>query len=239
MKLFIVVPVYNEEEIIENTIEILKLKLSELILSEQIDNSSRILLVDDGSADDSWGAISNAGVLDKKIQGIRFSRNEGHQNALMAGITYAYGQNADAVITIDADLQQDINAIDNFIIKFKTGADVVYGIRNSRKTDEIFKRFTANCFYKIMGILGTRVIKNHADYRLLSRKAMEALLEYRETQLFLRGIVASIGLVEEKVYFDVKDRSGGESKYTISKMVSLALNGITSFSIHPMHLFFT
>lgn len=238
MRLVVVVPCYNEQDALPFTIGVLQDKLAGLMRKEMIDASSRLLFVDDGSSDATWDIIKNTGSCMESVQGIRFSRNEGHQNALMAGMRYAYCEGADAVITIDADLQQDVDAIDDFLEKYRRGADIIYGIRNSRQTDGLFKKLTAGLFYRMMSLLGARTVKNHADYRLLSRNALSALLEYGETQLYLRGMVSTLGFTEDRVYFDVKERENGKSKYSVSKMLALAFNGITSFSIGLIHMIF-
>ena len=178
------------------------------------------------------------GEISPFIHGIRFSKNEGHQNALYAGYLTGYRAGCDAVISIDADLQQDVDAIEDFIAEYKNGSDIVLGIRKSRSSDGYLKKITAELFYSIMNTLGTKTIRNHADYRLLSRRAVDCLSEYGETQLFLRGLISSMGLVQSRVYFEVKEREQGRSKYSIKKMLNLAFNGITSFSIKPMHMIF-
>lgn len=238
MKLVLVIPCYNEEAGLSHVICTLVAYMQELMRKHLIDKSSRCLFVDDGSTDSSWSIIFQASHDKEIVSGIRYARNEGHQSALWGGYTYAYRMGADAVISIDADLQQDINAIPDFLEKYKSGSDIVFGIRNSRDTDGFLKKCTAGIFYKGMSLLGTDTIKNHADYRLISRRALEALLEYGETQLFLRGMVRALGFRQDVVYFDVKPRMEGESKYTLRKMFALAADGVTSFSIRPMHLIF-
>lgn len=237
--IYFIIPCYNESEIITETGKIMSEKVENLIENNIIAPSSKILYVDDGSKDNSWALIKNIVRESSKVStAIRLSRNEGHQNALMAGMKTAYDF-ADGVVTLDADLQQDINALDEFIEKYEQGKDIVLGIRRSRNTDNIFKKVSANLFYGLMKILGTDTIRNHADYRLLSHDALTALFQYSETQLFLRGIIASMGFDTDTVMFDVKKGiRGGVSKYSFGKMVSLALNGITSLSIRPVHLIF-
>lgn len=235
--LYLVVPCFNEEEIIENTNYVISQKLQELIEKGIINSNSKVLYVDDGSKDSTWKKIQKISQDNKFVTAIRLARNEGHQNALMAGMRCAYDY-ADIVITIDADLQQDINALEEFILKYHSGKDIVFGIRNSRKTDGLIKKVTAIAFYRLMKLLGTDTITNHADYRLMSHDALTALFEYRETQLFLRGIIASMGFETDVVKFDVQERKAGKSKYSMWKMITLALNGITSLSIRPMHLVF-
>lgn len=249
--LYLVVPCYNEQDVIRETNDKLLKKLKSMTADGIISGQSGILYVDDGSQDCTWkyirefalaaknsigGGISGS-ISGGNVKGIKFSRNEGHQNALMAGMTYIHNI-ADIVITIDADLQQDIEVLDQFVRKYEEGNDIVFGIRNSRNTDNWLKKFSASLFYKIMMILGTRTIPNHADYRLISSRALDNLLEYKETQLFLRGLVADLGFRTAEVYFDVKPRAAGESKYTIRKMIRLAMNGITSLSIKPLHFVF-
>lgn len=236
--LYLVVPCYNEEEIIESSNRQLIAKMQEMMQTKLISTDSRILYVDDGSKDGTWKIIKKICAKSTAMAtAIRLSRNEGHQNALMAGMVTAY-KYADAVITIDADLQQDISVLDEFIRKYLGGVDIVFGIRNSRKEDGIFKKISALLFYTLMKWFAKDTIPNHADYRLLSHDAMTALFEYRETQLFLRGIIASMGFDTDIVKFDVKKRQAGKTKYSISKMLTLAVNGITSLSIKPIHLVF-
>lgn len=235
--LYIIVPCYNEEAVIELSNTILMDRLQELQSKKLIAEQSKILYVDDGSKDSTWEKIRAITENNTCVCAIRLARNEGHQNALMAGMKTA-AQIADVIITIDADLQQDVGVIEEFLEKYKLGADIVFGIRNSRETDSVSKRLTASLFYSVMKLLGTETIRNHADYRLMSRNALNALFEYRETQLFLRGIVASMGFSTDEVYFDVKKRMAGKTKYSFGKMLSLAFNGITSLSIRPVHLVF-
>lgn len=204
-----VVPCYNEEEIIERTNEALVGKLEELTDKSMVSPKSRILYVDDGSADSTWLKLKEIAMQSpKRVSAIRFARNEGHQNALLGGMKAAY-RYADFVITMDADLQQDLSVLEEFIGKYYAGADIVFGVKNSRKTDSFFKRATATAFYGIMKILDTDTIPNHADYRLMSHDALNALFEYKETQLFLRGIIASMGFDTDIVMFDVLERVGG------------------------------
>ena len=235
--LYIVVPCYNEEEVIESSNNILLGRLQELQDKGLIAKQSKILYVDDGSKDATWEKIIKMADERKEICAVRLAKNEGHQNALMAGMKAAY-EKADIVLTIDADLQQDVNVIEQFLEKYAAGSDIVFGVRNSRDTDGIFKKMTANIFYGLMKLLGTKTIRNHADYRLMSHNALEALFEYRETQLFLRGTVASMGFKTDTVYFDVKKRMAGKTSYSLGKMLTLAFSGITSFSIRPIHAVF-
>ncbi|MBQ7584393.1 MAG: glycosyltransferase family 2 protein [Lachnospiraceae bacterium] len=233
--LYIVIPCYNEEEILEQSLDILGDKLNRLISEGRVSGDSRILCVDDGSKDGTWDIIAKRASGDKLVLGLKFSRNYGHQNAILAGMLEAR-KTADCVVTIDADLQQDIEAMDDFLAKYMEGCDVVYGIRNDRNTDKAGKKVTAEGFYKLMRLMGADVIPNSADYRLLSAKALEALAGYPESNLFLRGLIPTMGFRSDVVYFDVKDRTGGKSKYTLGKMLGLALNGITSMSTRPLEM---
>ena len=232
--LYLIVPCYNEEEVLADTAKQLTQKLGTLIEDGIISPDSRILFVDDGSIDNTWGMIYDLhNEQSSAISGLRLATNVGHQNAILAGLFNAV-EYCDITITIDADLQQDINAIGHFLDKYHEGNDIVYGIRNTRNTDSFFKKATASLFYGIMKLLGAKIIKNSADYRLLSKKAIVALMQYNETNLFLRGILPLVGFKSDVVHFDVKKRLAGTSKYTLAKMFSLALNGITSFSVKPI-----
>lgn len=233
MKLYCVIPCYNEQEVLPETTKRLKEKLNELIAAGKIEESSRVILVDDGSKDRTWEMIEELHEKDKTFSGVKLSRNRGHQNALLAGLHSARGK-ADAVISMDADLQDDINAIDGFIEKYNEGCDVVYGVRSSRKKDSFFKKFTAEGFYHIMNFLGADVVFNHADYRLLSSRALEGLFEFKEVNLFLRGIVPMVGYKSDKVYYKRSERFAGESKYPLKKMLAFAFEGITSLSVKPI-----
>ena len=236
--LYIVVPCYNEEEALEASAKSLLGKLGELIGKEMISSKSRIVFVDDGSKDKTWSIIESLYEKHESIIGLRFAHNRGHQNAILAGMMYAKDF-CDFTITIDADLQQDINAMELFIEEYYAGNEIVYGVRNSRNTDSFFKKFSATLFYKTMHFLGCNIYENSADYRLMSSKALDALSEYAEVNLFLRGIIPDIGLKTSVVHFDVFPRMQGESKYSLSKMVTLAADGITSFSIKPIRMVFT
>ena len=233
--LFIVVPCFNEEEAIVDNSKILLDKLNELEKNKVISKKSKILFVNDGSKDKTEELLQDLVKKNNKYAMISFVTNAGHQNAIYAGMMMAKDY-ADIVITIDADLQQDINAIEKFIDSYKKGNDVVYGVRNDRSSDGAFKKLTASTYYKIMQFLGSNVIENSADYRLLSKKALDSLANYKETNLFLRGLIPYMGFNSDKVYFDVKERTQGESKYTFKKMFNLAISGITSFSNTPIHL---
>ncbi|MBR1909442.1 MAG: glycosyltransferase [Lachnospiraceae bacterium] len=233
--LVLVVPCYNEEEIIEKTAGVLSDKLHRLECSDIISEKSRILFVDDGSCDETFNILYKLSDMDSIFSVLRLAGNSGHQNAILAGMMTAK-DSADIVVTIDADLQQDIEALDKFIEKYNEGYEIVYGVRNDRKTDGWGKRTSATLYYKLMHALGSKVIPNHADYRLISAKALEALAQYSEVNLFLRGLIPTMGFASDIVYFDVKEREAGKSKYTIKKMLTLAMDGITSFSTRPLHL---
>ena len=235
--LYIVVPCYNEEEVLPVTAEKLKEKTEQLKADGAISQNSRILFVDDGSSDKTWQIISELHEKDKLYQGVKLSHNRGHQNALLAGL-YTAAQYADATVSMDADLQDDINAIDEMLKCYANGADVVYGVRSKRDKDSFFKRATAEEFYKIMQKMGAEVVFNHADFRLMSKRAIEGLKQFKEVNLFLRGIVPMLGYKTDKVYFERKERFAGKSKYPVNKMLSLAIDGITSFSVKPLSLIF-
>lgn len=235
--LYIIVPCYNEEEALETSAEILLNKLGELKQRSIISDKSRIVFVDDGSQDKTWEILQKLYQDDTDIICLRFAHNRGHQTAILAGMMYAK-KYCDYTITIDADLQQDVNALERFIGEYEQGSEIVYGVRNSRDTDGAFKKISAMLFYKLMAFLGCNIHENSADYRLMSVKALEALSEYEEVNLFLRGIIPDIGLKSSVVHFDVFPRRQGNSKYTLSKMITLAADGITSFSIKPIRLVF-
>lgn len=235
--LYIVVPCYNEEEVLPVTAEKLKEKTEQLKADGAISQNSRILFVDDGSSDKTWQIISELHEKDKLYQGVKLSHNRGHQNALLAGL-YTAAQYADATVSMDADLQDDIDAIDEMLKCYANGADVVYGVRSKRDKDSFFKRATAEEFYKIMQKMGAEVVFNHADFRLMSKRAIEGLKQFKEVNLFLRGIVPMLGYKTDKVYFERKERFAGKSKYPVTKMLSLAIDGITSFSVKPLSLIF-
>ena len=234
-KLYIVIPCYNEEEVLEKTSAELKKKMETLIQKKKIDKQSKVIFVNDGSKDKTWDLIQQFYQGDKLFGGINLSRNRGHQNALLAGLL-TVKDDADVVISMDADLQDDIEAIDEMIEKRQEGADIVYGVRNSRKKDSFFKRTTAQGFYRVMTMLGVDVIYNHADYRLTSRRVLDALATYKEVNLFLRGIFPLIGFKSAIVYYERKERFAGQSKYPLKKMLSFAWDGITSFSVKPIRL---
>ena len=233
--LYLVVPCYNEEEILERTAEVMREKISRLIKEGKASEKSKIMFVNDGSKDHTWKIISELCREDAVFTGICLSRNYGHQSAILAGMMEAV-KHADMVVTIDGDLQQDIEALDAFIECYQEGCEIVYGIRNSSDTDGFLKKMTATWFYRLMNWLGCNVIPNHADYRLLSSVALHALAEYKEVNLFLRGLIPTIGFQSDVVYFDVKKREAGHSKYTFKKMAGLAVDGITSMSIRPIRM---
>lgn len=236
-RLSIVVPCYNEEEVFDYTNNQLIDLIKKLITSKKIKDDSFIHYVNDGSKDNTWELIKKANKKSKYVYGLSLSKNKGHQNAVYAGLMYAK-DNADFSISIDADLQDDISVIEEMVDKYNNGIDIVYGVRNNRDTDTGFKRFTAQTFYKLMNWMGTKTVYNHADFRLMSKRAMEALSEYEETHLFLRGIVPELGYKTDSVYYARKERTLGESKYPLKKMISFALDGVTSFSIKPLSFIF-
>ncbi|MBB2481271.1 glycosyltransferase family 2 protein [Bacillus sp. APMAM] len=231
--LTIVVPCYNEEEVLHETTKQLSEIISQMIKENLITDKSKILYVDDGSRDKTWAIIEELNGVHPFVTGLKLAHNVGHQKALLAGLEVA-GKNSDCVISIDADLQDDISVIKEFILKFHEGYEIVYGVRKSRETDTFFKRATAQGFYRFMQKMGVNVVYNHADYRLMSKRALEELSRYKEQNLFLRGIVSLIGLKTTEVYYDRKERFAGESKYPLKKMLSFAFDGITSFSVAPI-----
>lgn len=233
--LYLVIPCYNEEEVLPETSARLKVKINELIDKGKIDQKSRIIFVNDGSNDRTWDIINKFHEKDKLFGGINLSRNRGHQNALLAGLMTVKDY-ADMVISMDADLQDDINAIDEMVDKYLGGVDIVYGVRSSRQTDSFLKKTTAESFYKIMNAMGANTVFNHADYRLMSKRALEGLSQYGEVNLFLRGIVPMIGYPTDVVYYERGERFAGESKYPLGKMLSFATEGITSFSTKPIRM---
>ena len=237
--LYIVVPCYNEQEVLPETSKRLRHLVRELTGQGKIDPASRITLVDDGSKDNTWKIISELCDRHECIEGLKLAHNAGHQNALWAGLMTVKDK-ADAAVSIDADLQDDVEAIRGFLEEYDKGADVVYGVRSKRETDTAFKRLTAEGFYKFMNFMGADVVYNHADYRLLSQRALQALSQFGEVNLFLRGMVPMLGFKTAKVYYERAERFAGESKYPLKKMLSFALEGVTSFSIKPIRwVFFT
>lgn len=235
-KVYFVIPCYNEEEVLPETIKRLNSKLCELIEQEKATDDSRMIFVDDGSRDKTWSIISAYSRENKYVGGVKLAHNRGHQNALLGGLMTAREEGCDCVISLDADLQDDIGVIDQFIDKYMQGCEVVYGVRNSRKKDTFFKRSTAQGYYKFMKLLGVDIVYNHADYRLLGSKALDALSEYKEVNLFLRGIVPLIGYRTDYVYYERNERFAGESKYPLKKMLRFAVDGITSFSVKPLKI---
>lgn len=233
--LYLVVPCYNEEEIIEKSIDKLKEKMNRLIKEKKISPKSKVMFVNDGSRDNTLSMLHKAAKEDAMISVLGFSTNFGHQSAILAGMMYSKDY-ADMVVTIDADLQQDIEALDDFIACYYKGSEVVYGVRNDRSADSFFKKSTATMYYKLLHFLGCDIITNHADYRLMSKKALNALSEYKEVNLFMRGLVPTMGFPSDVVYFDVKEREAGSSKYTLKKMMTLAVDGVTSLSIKPLRM---
>lgn len=235
VNLYVIVPCYNEYAVIGETTKRL-LELFENMMSDMlISQSSKIIYVDDGSKDNTWQAISDFTNKHACIGAVKLARNAGHQNALLAGL-FTFKDKYDCAITIDADLQDDINVIPEMVRNFQNGYDVVYGVRDDRKSDSFFKKATAMTFYKLMKVLGADIVYNHADYRLMSKRAVEALFEYSEVNMFLRGIVPLVGFKSCQVYYKRSARFAGESKYPLKKMLSFALDGITSFSITPIRL---
>ena len=233
--LYIVVPCYNEEPILRDSADKLCAKLNSLITDGAVSDGSRILFVNDGSKDSTWEIISELCSESDLINGISLAHNKGHQNALLAGLMVAK-EHADIVVSLDADLQDDINAIDAMIEKYHEGCDIVYGVRNKREKDSFFKRFTAESFYKLMNLMGADTVYNHADYRLMSKRALENLAQYKEVNLFLRGIVPMLGYKTDCVYYERGERLAGESKYPLKKMLAFAWEGITSLSTTPIKM---
>ncbi len=236
--LYIVVPCYNEEEMLHITSEKLEEKLRTLKNAGRISDDSRVVYVDDGSKDNTWNIIEEMHHNNKVFNGVKLSRNEGHQNALLAGLDYARNH-ADMIVSMDADLQDDIDAVDAMIDKYHVGAEIVYGVRNDRSTDSAFKRGTAQLFYKMMKIMGAEIVYNHADFRLMSKRAVDELMNFKEVNLFLRGIVPLIGFKTDIVEYERHERIAGESKYPLKKMLSFAIDGVTSFSIKPINMIIT
>ena len=233
--LYLVIPCYNEEEVLPETAKQLKNKLEDLLQKGKISPQSRILFVNDGSKDYTWEIISALHRQNVIFSGLNLSKNRGHQNALLAGLMTVMDI-CDVTISLDADLQDDIDAIDEMLAQYQEGCEIVYGVRSKRGTDTFFKRFTAQTFYKFMKLLGVNTVYNHADYRLMSRKALKALSEFGEVNLFLRGIVPMVGYQTGTVSYERRERFAGESKYPLKKMLAFALEGITSLSIKPIRL---
>ncbi|WP_297426448.1 glycosyltransferase family 2 protein [Clostridium sp.] len=233
--LYLVIPCYNEEEVLQITAKRLLIKINTMIDNELISKDSKILFVNDGSKDKTWSIIEELHNQNSIFCGINLSRNRGHQNALLAGLMTAK-EVADVTISLDADLQDDVEVIDKFVEQYYDGCDIVYGVRSSRQTDTFFKRTTALTFYKLMTTLGVDMVYNHADYRLMSKRALEGLSEFKEVNLFLRGMVPLVGYKSSIVEYERHERAAGESKYPLKKMIAFALDGITSLSIKPIRI---
>lgn len=234
--LYLVIPCYNEQEVLPETSRQLLEKMTNLIKKDKISEESKIMFVNDGSKDKTWEIIEKLNSENDIFQGVCLSRNKGHQNALLAGLMTAK-EYCDAAISLDADLQDDINAIDEMVDKFNNeNCDIVYGVRSSRETDTFFKKFTAEGYYKVMKMLGADIVFNHADYRLMSKRALDNLEDFKEVNMFLRGIVPMIGYKSDKVYYSRKERFAGESKYPLKKMLAFAWEGITSLSTKPIRM---
>ena len=231
--LYIVIPMFNEEEVIDETTKRLRIKVNDLIKKKIISKDSKVLYVNDGSKDKTWEKITQINKEDKLFTGISLSRNRGHQNALVAGLLTAKNY-ADIVISMDADLQDDINAIDEMLEKYHNGCDIVYGVRSARKKDTFFKKVTAEGFYKFMKLMGVDIVYNHADYRLTSKRVLDEFSNFKEVNLFLRGIFPLIGFKTDVVYYERAERFAGTSKYPLKKMLNFAWDGITSFSVKPL-----
>lgn len=233
--LYVVIPCYNEEEVLEETTKQLTEKMNTMINEKLINKKSKIMFVNDGSKDKTWELITKFHKENKLVTGINLSRNRGHQNALLAGLMTAK-EYADIVISMDADLQDDINVMEKMVENYLSGSEIVYGVRNNRKKDSWFKKHTAQGFYKFMKFLGVDVVYNHADYRLMSKRALEELANYKEVNLFLRGIIPLIGFKTSTVYYERQERFAGESKYPLKKMINFAIEGILSFSVKPLRI---
>ena len=233
--LYVVVPCYNEEEVLEETTKQLTKKMNSLIEEDIISKKSKVMYVNDGSKDRTWKLIKKIHEDNDLFTGVSLTRNRGHQNALLAGLMTAK-ENADVIISMDADLQDDINAIDKMLEKYKEGNDIVYGVRSSRKKDSFFKRFTAETYYKFMKKLGVDCVYNHADYRLTTKRVLDELENYHEVNLFLRGMFPLIGFESDIVYYDRQARFAGKTKYPLKKMLNFAWDGISSFSVKPLRM---
>ncbi len=233
--LYIVIPCYNEQEVLPVTAPMFKQKIVELVSQQKIDKNSRVMFVNDGSKDKTWEIISTLAKEDKTFCGVCLSRNRGHQNALLAGLMEAK-ELCDITISIDCDGQDDINAMDKMVDEYLQGADIVYGVRSERKTDTAFKRATAQGFYKLLNAFGAEVVYNHADYRLMSSRALKEFANFKEVNIYLRGMVPMVGFKSTSVYYERAERIAGESHYPLSKMLALAINGITSLSVKPIRM---
>ncbi len=234
-KLMVVIPCYNEEEVLPETSRRLTQKMADLTAKGLITPDSRVLLVNDGSRDRTWELIEALHKENPLFEGVKLSRNRGHQNALLAGLMTARGR-CDVSISMDADLQDDMDAMDRFLEKYNEGCDIVYGVRNKRETDTVFKRETALMFYRLMRAMGADITFNHADYRLMSSRALNGLSQFSEVNLFLRGLAPLVGYQSDVVTYDRSERFAGESKYPLKKMLAFAIDGITSFSVKPLRL---
>ena len=232
-KLYLVIPCYNEQEVLHETEHRLTVKLNQMISDGLISDESRMVFVDDGSKDSTWNIIKDMHEKNGLVLGIKSSRNRGHQNTLLAGLMTVKDE-CDMAISMDADLQDDIEVLDEFVKKYYDGSEIVYGVRSARKTDTFFKKFTAEGFYKVMKWMGADIVFNHADYRLMSSRALNELAKYKEVNLFLRGIVPMIGFKTDVVMYERHERFAGESKYPLKKMLAFAMDGITSLSIKPI-----
>jgi len=237
-KLYIVIPCYNEEEVLPTSIELFTQKIDKLIKNNAVANDSKILFVNDGSKDKTWEMIKEASSKYSNCEGISLSRNRGHQNALLAGLMEAKDK-CDITISIDCDGQDDIDAMDEMIKEFKNGSDIVYGVRNNRDTDSFFKRFTATTYYKLLKSLGADIVYNHADYRLVSSKVLNEFSKFEEVNIFLRGMFPLVGFKSTCVYYKREKRIGGQTHYPLSKMLKLAWDGITSLTIKPIKIITT
>ena len=235
MILYLVIPCYNEEEVLRQTASVLKKKMTSLIKDKKISKKSRVMFVDDGSKDKTWEIIAELHAQDELFVGVKLSGNRGHQFALLAGLMSAKDR-ADATISMDADLQDDVNVIDKMLEDYQNGSEIVYGVRSSRRKDTFFKRTTAQMFYKLMRVMGVNIVYNHADCRLMSKRALEELENFKEVNLFLRGLVPLIGFKSSIAYYERGKRVAGESKYPLKKMLAFAADGITSFSVKPLRL---
>ena len=235
--LYIVVPCYNEQEVLPTTCKMFLEKIESLTAKGKISENSRILFVNDGSKDDTWKIITELSEQDPRYQGIAQSRNRGHQAAVLAGLMEAR-ERCDITISIDCDGQDDINAMDEMVDAYLDGCEVVYGVRSKRDTDTFFKRFTAEGFYKLLNLMGAEVVFNHADYRLISSRVLKEFADFKEVNLFLRGMVPLVGFKSTSVYYERHERIAGESKYPLKKMIALAFDGITSLSVKPIRMVF-
>ena len=233
--LYMVIPCYNEEDVLPITCDMFKSQMDRMIAAGQVSNKSKIMFVNDGSKDKTWEIISDLSKKDDTFCGLSLSRNRGHQNALLAGLMEARSR-CDIAISIDCDGQDDITVMSEMVEKYSDGVDIVYGVRSSRETDTFFKRFTAQSFYKVLGKMGVETVYNHADYRLMSKRALNAFSEFKEVNLFLRGMVPLVGFKTASVYYERNERLAGESHYPLKKMIALAVNGITSLSIKPIRI---